>query len=220
MTNGQLRFRGRRNRKGLMVTRQIPGLLLVAAIVLGGSGCELRKKKAPDLPKQAQAPSMPMQPPPMTTSPGPPPPATVEPSRPLPTPGEVATQTTPELPPKPKHVAKRPAPKRTVVDNTPGPTEPAPAPTQPQQQQPAQLTASVSHNEALHQRADTLDLIDKTESRLRGINRTLSDDEQAMVAHIESYIKQSKAATNDGDLERAYNLALKARLLSDELVKK
>jgi hypothetical protein len=52
------------------------------------------------------------------------------------------------------------------------------------------------------------------------VTRSLSNDEQAMVAHIRSYMKQSQNATGDGDLERAYNLALKARLLSDELVKK
>jgi hypothetical protein len=35
-----------------------------------------------------------------------------------------------------------------------------------------------------------------------------------------SYIAQSKKATNDGDLERALNLAKKAQLLSQALVNK
>ena len=48
----------------------------------------------------------------------------------------------------------------------------------------------------------------------------MSADEQVVVTHIRSYMQQSKNAITDGDLERAYNLALKAHLLSDELVKK
>jgi hypothetical protein len=35
-----------------------------------------------------------------------------------------------------------------------------------------------------------------------------------------SYISQSRKAGNDRDFERAYNLAVKARLLADALVKK
>jgi hypothetical protein len=211
---------GKKDYKGFMRGRQISGLFLVTAILLGSSACEFRKKKIPNVPQQAQAPAMVMQPPPMTTQPGPPPPATVEPSRPMPTPGEVAVRTPVEpAATKPKHVAKRPLPpKRTVVENTP-PTVPVQPPVQPPPQQ-GQLTASVSHNEAVHQRVDTQQLIDQTEGTLRGLNRALSDDEQAMVAHIRSYIQQSKTATTDGDLERAYNLALKAHLLSDGLVKR
>jgi hypothetical protein len=41
-----------------------------------------------------------------------------------------------------------------------------------------------------------------------------------MVAQIKTYIDQSRKATSDNDFERAYNLANKARLLSDALVKK
>jgi len=202
-----------------MSWRPVYGTFLLITLILGASGCKLVKKKSPNLPPQAQAPPIMVQPAP--TQPGPPPPATVEPSRPMPTPGEVATNTSQEsAEAKPKHVARKPAPrpKMTVVDNGPPPN---PAPAQPPaQQQQGQLTASVSHNDALHQKVDTQQLIDTTEGTLRGLNRSLSDDEQAMVAHIRSYIQQSKNATTDGDLERAYNLALKAHLLSDELVKK
>ena len=41
-----------------------------------------------------------------------------------------------------------------------------------------------------------------------------------MVTQIKSYIAQSRKATSDGDFERAYNLAMKAHLLADALVKK
>ena len=211
---------GDKSYKVTMDWRRTSEILLVLALMLGASGCELKKKK-PNVPQQAQAPTISM-PQPAPTQPGPPPPASVEPARPLPTPGEVASNDVPEQPaPKPQRRIPRKVvpPKKTVVENTP--PEPTPAPqTPPQQQQQGQLTASVSHNDALQQKLDTQQLLDATDNNLRSVTRSLSSDEQVMVAHIRSYMQQSKNATTDGDLERAYNLALKAHLLSDELVKK
>lgn len=198
--------------------RRTSGILMLVGLLLGAAGC--KEKKKPNIPQQAQAPTI-IAPAPVTTSqPGPPPPASVEPSRPLPTPGEVASNNVPEQPaPKPaRRLPRRTPPKRTVVENEPEPTPPPPAQTQQQQQD--QLTASVSHNDALQQRLDTQHLLEATETNLRTLTRSLSGDEQVTVAHIRSYIDQSKNATTHGDLERAYNLALKAHLLSDELVKK
>ncbi len=199
--------------------RRTSGILVIIASVLGVAGC--KEKKKPNIPQQAQAPAITMPTTTATTQPGPPPPASIEPSRPLPTPGEVASNSLPEQPaPKPQpRLPRRTPPKRTIVENEPEPT-PAPAQTSPQQQQQGQLTASVSHNDALQQKLDTQHLLDATEANLRGLTRSLSSDEQVTVAHIRSYMLQSKNATTDGDLERAYNLALKAHLLSDELVKK
>jgi outer membrane biosynthesis protein TonB len=201
-----------------MTGRQMSGALAAIALLMAGSGCTFGKKKSPNIPQQAQAPTIIRQPV-TTTQPGPPPPATSEPSRPLPTPGEVATEIPPEPQPvKKQHVARKIVPpKKTVVENTP---VTAPVPAQPPAQQQGQVTASVSQNDALHQRVDTQQLLDSTEATLRGLNRSLSEDEQAVVAHIRSYIQQSKNASSDGDLERAYNLAVKAHLLSDGLVKK
>lgn len=210
---------GKNSYKVTMNWRQTSGILLLVALMVGASGCKLRKQK-PNIPKQAQAPTI-TSPQPVSTQPGPPPPSSVEPARPLPTPGEVAANIPPEQPaPKPpRRTPRRVAPPhKTVVDNTPAPTPPAQTP--PQQQQQGQLTASVSHHDALQQKVDTQQLLDATENNLRGLNRSLSSDEEVMVAHIRSYMQQSKNAITDGDLERAYNLALKARLLSDELVKK
>lgn len=202
-----------------MNLRQTFGIAITLALTLGVSGCKFGKKQKPNVPQQAQAPTV-TSPQPATTQPGPPPPANVEPSRPLPTPGEVAVNTPPpQSLPKPKqHSPRKSAPvKKTVVENTP---PPAPASQQPAPQPQGPLTASVSHKDALQQKVDTQQLLSATENNLRSINRALSDDEQVMVAHIRSYMKQAENATGDGDLERAYNLALKARLLSDELVKK
>ena len=205
------------NYKISMSRRQICGIAVLMVAVLGASGCKSKKK--PNIPQQAQAPTI-TSAEPAPTQPGPAPPASVEPARPLPTPGEVASNTPPPQPaPKPQHRVARKPPKRTIVENAPPPTTPAPTQT-PAPQEQGQLTASVSHHDALQQRVDTQRLLEATENNLRSVNRTLSSDEEVTVAHIRSYMQQSKNATNDGDLERAYNLALKARLLSDDLVKR
>lgn len=124
----------------------------------------------------------------------------------------VADNTPPRDLPKPPRRAPRKTPKKTVVEDEPPP--PAAVP-QPQ----GQLSASISHDDALHQKVNTTQLIDATESTLRSINRSLNSNEQAMVQHIRSYIKDSQAAIANGDYERAHGLAVKAHLLSDELMK-
>jgi hypothetical protein len=117
--------------------------------------------------------------------------------------------------PKPKtHITRKtvppppPEPPKKAVENS------------STQNQSGQLTASVNRDQALHQQVDTVQLITAAENTLRNITRPLNSDEQAIVQHIRSYIKDSQTATNAGDLERAYNLAFKAHQLSDELIKK
>jgi hypothetical protein len=83
-----------------------------------------------------------------------------------------------------------------------------------------QLTASAGRGDSVQQKLDTVQLINSTEGTLRGITRQLSNDEQAMVQHIRAFINQSQTATKEGDLDRAFLLAQKARQLSDELAKK
>ncbi len=78
----------------------------------------------------------------------------------------------------------------------------------------------MSASDEYHSRQTTAQLIDGCESSLRTINRKLSDDEQATVSQIRNYIVQSRTATTQNDLERANNLALKAHLLCDALVKR
>jgi hypothetical protein len=41
-----------------------------------------------------------------------------------------------------------------------------------------------------------------------------------MLDQIHTYVRQSKAASDSGDLTRAHTLAYKAHLLSDELIGK
>ncbi len=82
------------------------------------------------------------------------------------------------------------------------------------------IAADVTSAQLIQQKQTTAQLLDATEKTLGGLSHTLSHDEEQMVVQIRSYVAQSRKATTDGDFERAYNLATKAHLLSDALVKK
>jgi histidine triad (HIT) family protein len=127
--------------------------------------------------------------------------------------------------PKAKHVVKhQPAPKTTppatttTAKNTAPPritVEPGSLPNSD-----GTIAANIPHSQATDERRSTEQLLKSTEDNLRGITRTLTDEEQATVATIRSFMSQSQAATKEGDLVRAHNLALKAHLLSDDLAKR
>ena len=196
----------------------------IAALLLTLSGCPF-KKKQPPVPQQGQAPTI--QP-----EPAPPAPQPAE-AQPAPVPAEPEpekTETTAEQPkPKKKPSAKKPA------ATTPGqqPTQtasgtPASSPTQtskliiqegtPNSQGQASAGGALEDSSA-RSKQTTEQLLQSAQSNLNSINRPLSPEEQAMVAQIKDYMAQSRKATKDSDTVRAHNLALKARLLSDELVK-
>jgi tRNA C32,U32 (ribose-2'-O)-methylase TrmJ len=78
-------------------------------------------------------------------------------------------------------------------------------------------TGGNNHSES---RQNVEQLLQSTDSNLRSISRPLNDEERAMVEQIRNYMAQARVASTDGDLTRANNLALKAHLLSDELVKR
>jgi hypothetical protein len=67
--------------------------------------------------------------------------------------------------------------------------------------------------------ASTEQLLQSAESNLNGIKRQLSPEEENMRAQIREFINQSHKATSENDPARAHTLAVKARLLSDDLVK-
>ena len=190
------------------------GVLVVSVLALGGC-----KKKPALPPPQAQAPTI-TQPQPETQ---PPAPVASEPNRPQPettqpTPAPAAH--VPKPTPKPRHTAKKTPPPAAAEK----PAEPQPSKTVVPEggTQPAtpQLSASMPHDAAIHQKLNTAQLLEATDYNLKSIARALNADEQAMVQHIRSYMQQSRDASKDGDTERAYNLALKAHLLSDELIKR
>jgi len=99
-------------------------------------------------------------------------------------------------------------PSKTVVREG-GTTEPA-----------IQLVGGKGAEQASQQRSTTDQLLESTEDNLKKVaGRQLSSSQQEMVNQIQQFIQQSKAAVSAGDVERGRNLAKKANLLSDELVK-
>jgi hypothetical protein len=196
----------------MMFGRQL-AVFLVASGLLLGVACQ--KKKKP-LALDKTAPTLAVEVPdriPEEALPAEPPPAHEE-------------AKAEEPPPKKKPPKRRPATKAvapaatnqnnpTVAVNRPPATE-APVDT-------AIAAADVSNDKLLQQKQTTSDLLDSTEKNLKNLkdpNRKLTPDEEAMVTQVKSYIDQSRKATSDGDYERAFNLAKKAQLLAEALVKK
>src|SRR5450759_3627750 len=193
----------------------VVGVLLASSLML--SGC---KKKKPPLPPQAQAPTI-------TDSTGVPS-AIPEVTVPQPSPNPHPTKPSPTVA-KPKKKPRVTA--KSETKKTPPPATQLPAPQPPaekvvieegakQDPVPPPLVADTSLDQVAHQRLSTAQLISSTEYDIRTISRPLSSDEQAIVQHIRGFIEQSRQASKDGDTERAYNLAVKAHLLSDSLAKK
>ena len=83
-----------------------------------------------------------------------------------------------------------------------------------------QLSPGMSREQASHQRQKTEQLLDATENNLRQLaGRALNQNQQDTIAQIRNYMAGARSALKDGDPQGARTLALKARLLSDELVK-
>jgi hypothetical protein len=73
--------------------------------------------------------------------------------------------------------------------------------------------------QASQQSERTKQLLASSDANLKKISgRQLDESQQDTVKQIKSYMDQAKTAANDGDVQRAYNLAVKANLLSAELV--
>jgi hypothetical protein len=109
-----------------------------------------------------------------------------------------------------KHVAAKPdsAPEKKVVKNG-GTADPA-----------VQLAPGVSNEQASRQRQSTTQLLATTDTNLKQLaSRQLSETQQDSVSQIRKYMEQAKAAEDAGDVQRAQNLASKALMLSDDLVK-
>jgi hypothetical protein len=83
-----------------------------------------------------------------------------------------------------------------------------------------QLAPGMSAEQASSQRQNTTQLLDATDANLKQIaSRPMNPTQQVSINQIRKYMEQAKAAEQAGDVERAENLASKARLLSDDLVK-
>jgi hypothetical protein len=84
----------------------------------------------------------------------------------------------------------------------------------------SQLAPDMSTSEASHARDTTNQILSSTEANLqRASTRHLNQDQLATVEQIRMFMGQSNAAVKAGDLQRGHNLAMKALLLSNDLVK-
>jgi len=163
---------------------------------------------------------------PVLVAPQPIPPAAAPEPSPAPEPAQPADNA-----PAPQQEAQptdQPKPETTQADKSKPPQKPSPRkptrkvitadPTEPPlvatgQVSPAPVTADASHAQG-----STEQLLKTAETNLNGIKRQLSKEEDTKRSQALEFIKQSRDATTANDSARAYNLALKARLLSDELV--
>jgi hypothetical protein len=105
--------------------------------------------------------------------------------------------------------AAKPCPPPKVVVKDGGSSEPT-----------IELTRDTSEQQASQQRFTTEQLTAATEENLKKIEgRELNASQKEMVSQIKQFMAQAQSAVSEGDLERGHTLAMKARLLSDELVK-
>jgi hypothetical protein len=186
------------------------------------AGCHKQPKPAPIVPPptfpQAALSLPPAQPlPPVGVTPVPPPlpdtqsKAQVRPPRPRPR--HPVERKNPAEPTPPASSSNGNA---AVARSTPAPriTTPSSLP-----DSAGAISPTMPHSDEVHHRLTTAQLIQSTEDNLKSLNRALSDDDKAVVEQIRNYLAQSRTATSENDLIRAHNLALKAHLLSDELVR-
>lgn len=83
-----------------------------------------------------------------------------------------------------------------------------------------QLAPGLTKQQAASKRQNTGQLLATTDANLKKLAaRQLAASQQDAVKQVEQYAEQAKAALKTGDVERAHNLATKAQLLSDDLVK-
>jgi hypothetical protein len=161
-------------------------------------------------PKQEATPAAPQQdqpsPPPAANAPAATPPAGTEPSPAKPKAAARAKKSSTRK----KHTAQTPGdePQKRVIHrgSTVEPT--------------TQLSPGITEEQAARQRDSTNKLLASTGASLQKLSgRQLTKDEQETVSQIRRFMQQVKTADAAGDLQRAYKLAVKARLLSDALAK-
>lgn len=84
-----------------------------------------------------------------------------------------------------------------------------------------QIAPAIPPEQVRHDRASTAELLDAADANLKRLDaRQLTSDEKSTMEEIRTYMRQAKAASAAGDMNRAQTLAYKARLLSDDLARK
>jgi len=176
------------------------GLLLAAAFALGGCQRNIVKAAPPSVSTPPES-----VPPPAT----PPPPA---PTTPVPA-SEPKPQPQPSTPP----ANANPAPVRPKPAPSTGPAPPAPQEPKPQAPEiapelsPQQLSAD--------EQRTTVDIQAAEKNLQLASGRQLNAAQEDLVEKVRGFLSQAHDAVREGDWVRASNLAHKAHILSDELVK-
>ncbi len=205
-------------------------VVVLALCALSIAGCKKKKQlpappPAPSIqPSTTVTPGTATQPPQTPAKPQPRPVQTEAPAKPI------AKANKPRSKPRPGTPRHNPSNASTVKPTTPaGSTTvarnitPAPRITVEPGSLPdpeGSISSSIPHSQSTDDRRSTSELLQSTEANLRSVTRVLTEDEQSTVGTIRAFVAQSHAASKDGDLVRAHNLALKAHLLSDELAKR
>lgn len=107
-------------------------------------------------------------------------------------------------------------PTPAVVTEAAKVTAPTPAGDTSEHTPIGQLTAGPTP-ESDEARRQTSDLIQNTERGVSSLHRSLSSEQNKTVTQIRSFLSQADRALHNGDLDGAYTLATKAKLLLDEL---
>jgi outer membrane biosynthesis protein TonB len=134
------------------------------------------------------------------------------------------------LPPPEITVPVQPAPPVTTVAPPPAPPKKTPKHKKPATPSTSsttqQATTGAAEVPAIGQltsgdppdlRLQTDSSIASTERGLNGLNRTMSDQDSKTATQIREFLKQARAALTSGDVDGAHTLAIKARVLLDEL---
>ena len=83
-----------------------------------------------------------------------------------------------------------------------------------------QIAPGMSDAQASQNRQGTAQLLATTDANLKKLDgQQLDLSKQDVVKQIQTYVEQARTAEAAGDLDRAHNLAVKAQLLSDDLVR-
>jgi outer membrane biosynthesis protein TonB len=177
----------------------LAGLLLVSALSLGGCQKNIVKAAPPSVSTPPETVPPPATPPPhpQTTS---------------------ATESEPKPEPPP---ATPPATKPAPVRPKPAPSsEPAPvAPLEPKPEAP-EIAPQLTPQQQTADEQRTANDIQAAEKNLQlASGRQLNASQEDLVEKVRDFLGQAHEAVRAGDWVRASNLAHKARILSDDLVK-
>jgi hypothetical protein len=156
-------------------------------------------------------------------------PSTPQPPTAQPSPAQEKPPASSEAPADKSTKTKKSKKGKTAKETTPPPPAPAPPSDAPKvvvkegstPEPTVQLSQGMSEDQISKQKQTTEDLLSNTDENLKKIAALqLNASQQDMVAQIHTYMDQAKAAVSAGDVQRGHNLANKARLLSEDLLKR